>query len=91
MMLIIDRECMEYPLHFVSRKAKEIQEGDPDWHYKVEDLRNGLGRLDVYDEDNVLVQKGMRLSWTSMRLGVMMRCASTRMGIVYQYLTYLQI
>ena len=61
-MLILETECIEYPLYFVSKKANEIQEGDPEWTYKVEDLGNGLGRLDVYNEENFLVHKGMRLS-----------------------------
>lgn len=36
-------------------------DGDDDWTYVVVDCKNGLGRIDVYDEDNDLVVKGFIL------------------------------
>lgn len=38
--------------------AKQMQDSDPDFKYVVEDCKNGLGRIDVYDEENELVQQG---------------------------------
>lgn len=34
---------------------------DDDWNYVVVDCKNGLGRIDVYDEDNELIVKGFIL------------------------------
>ena len=31
---------------------------DDDWKYTVVDCKNGWGRIDVYDEDGELVEKG---------------------------------
>ena len=38
--------------------AKELSDNDEDWTYEVVDCKNGLGRIDVYDEDGELVVAG---------------------------------
>ena len=47
-----------YPLEEARRIAAETGKHDPDWTYDVVDCRNGLGRIDIYDEDGELVFKG---------------------------------
>ena len=37
--------------------VKSVDEND-DWTYIVVDCKNGLGRIDAYDEDNELIIKG---------------------------------
>ncbi len=41
--------------------TKEMQEADPDWEYRVVDCMNGLGRIDVFDEDGELIEQGFLL------------------------------
>jgi len=39
--------------------AAAMQAGDEDlWTYRVTDCKNGLGRIDVYDEDDEIVVSG---------------------------------
>ena len=47
-----------YNLEKAYKVAAEVQAGDEDWTYKVVDCKNGLGRIDVYDEDDEIVIKG---------------------------------
>ena len=47
-----------YNLDKAVKVAAELQTGDPDWKYEVIDCKNGLGRIDVYDEDNELIEQG---------------------------------
>lgn len=46
------------PLIKALAAAQVLQMGDPDWTYKAVDCGNGLGRIDVYDEENELVISG---------------------------------
>ena len=36
-------------------------DADDDWTYVVVDCKNGLGRIDVYDEDGELIAEGFVL------------------------------
>jgi len=47
-----------YPIAKAIKIAEGVQQFDDDWTYKVVDCKNGLGRIDVYDEDGGLVVKG---------------------------------
>ena len=38
--------------------AAELQAADEDWTYKAVDCTNGLGRIDVIDEDGVVIEEG---------------------------------
>ena len=46
-----------YSLDNAKEIAKEMNASD-DWTYRVVDCENGLGRIDVFDEDNELVVRG---------------------------------
>jgi len=46
-----------YSLDKANEIAKEMNETD-DWTYQVIDCKNGLGRIDVFDEENELVIQG---------------------------------
>lgn len=46
------------PLDKAKTVAKELQDSDPDWAYNVVDCKNGLGRIDIYDEEGELVVSG---------------------------------
>ena len=46
-----------YNLAKAESVAKEMNATD-DWTYKVVDCENGLGRIDVYDEDGELAVEG---------------------------------
>lgn len=46
-----------YSLDKAYAVAKEMNESD-DWTYQVIDCKNGLGRIDVFDEENELVIQG---------------------------------
>lgn len=37
------------------RLAKELQNGDPDWTYKVEHYDSGWSAIKIYDEDGEFV------------------------------------
>lgn len=48
-----------YPLEKAGKIAKEANRIDEDgWSYEVVDCKNGLGRIDVYDEEGELVWEG---------------------------------
>ena len=46
-----------YPLQKAIKIAEELNNTD-DWKYVVIDCKNGLGKIDVYDEDNQIVVEG---------------------------------
>lgn len=52
-----------YTLEKANKYAAALTAADEDgWTYKVIDCKNGLGRIDVYDEDGELVFKGMSVN-----------------------------
>lgn len=51
-----------YSLEKARSLAEGLQAADCEgWSYRVVDALNGLGRIDVYDEEGQLVIKGMLL------------------------------
>ena len=44
-----------YTLEEANKVAQTLQIKDKQWDYRVIDLKNGQGRIDVYNEDGVLV------------------------------------
>lgn len=46
-----------YSLEKANSIAQELN-GSDDWKYQVVDCKNGLGRIDVFDEENELVVQG---------------------------------
>lgn len=46
-----------YSLEKANSIAQELN-GSDDWTYQVVDCKNGLGRIDVFDEENELVVQG---------------------------------
>lgn len=47
-----------YPLQKAQAIAAELNSYDDDDSYEVVDCKNGLGRIDVYDEDGLLIHAG---------------------------------
>lgn len=59
MQTIIKHPTGLYSLDKAKRIAEGLQKGDLcGWSYRVHDCNNGMGRIDVYDEENQLVEKG---------------------------------
>ena len=44
-----------YPAHVAQAKAAALQAGDPEWTYTVIHLPNGLARIQVEDEDGIIL------------------------------------
>ena len=51
-----------YPIEKAHKIADDLQKDDPDFDYHVKDCENGLGRIDVYDEAGILIEKGFFLA-----------------------------
>ena len=47
-----------YPIAKAIEMAKTLQENDPEWTYTVHHGQNGMGRIDVHDEDGHLLSEG---------------------------------
>ncbi|MHA2274843.1 MAG: hypothetical protein ACXAC2_03715 [Candidatus Kariarchaeaceae archaeon] len=49
-----------HPIETAKKAVKSLM-SDPqeDWEYKLIDCHNGLARIEVYDEDGILVGKGL--------------------------------
>ncbi|NJM67877.1 MAG: hypothetical protein HC851_20510 [Acaryochloris sp. RU_4_1] len=51
-----------YKLEKAHQVAAELQAGEEDgWAYEIVDCKNGLGRIDIYDEERELVCSGRYL------------------------------
>ena len=60
MMKIIQAPMILHDLKRAQKLASTLN-GDEsdDWSYVVVDCENGMGRIDAYDEDGVLVHRGL--------------------------------
>lgn len=51
-----------YQFEIAKQKVAQLNATEYDgWEYKLIDCKNGLGRIDAYDEDGELVVKGFML------------------------------
>ncbi len=58
--MIIGGRSGAYPLNKAIEIAAILQnDEDNDWRYEVIDCKNGLGRIDVYDDEGFLIQQGL--------------------------------
>lgn len=57
-MLLMTQRTGVFNLDKAVSMAAELQSGDEDFTYTVEDCKNGYGRIDVYDEEGILLHKG---------------------------------
>lgn len=55
MKLTVNTTPTLYSAAVAHAKAAELQSGDADWKYSVVEFDNGLARVDIYDEDGLLV------------------------------------
>lgn len=51
----------KYPIDRVKSGADILNKDADDWEFRVVDCGDGLGRIDVYDEEKYLIHEGMRL------------------------------
>ena len=57
--MLIEERIGFHNLAKAHKVAAAMQAGDEDyWSYRVSDCGNGLGRIDVYDEDDEIVVSG---------------------------------
>lgn len=58
--MLIGGRSGAYPLNKATEIASILQnDEDNDCRYEVIDCKNGLGRIDVYDEEGILIQQGL--------------------------------
>ncbi len=58
--MIIGGRSGAYPMNKAIEIAAILQnDEDNDWRYEVIDCKNGLGRIDVYDDEGFLIQQGL--------------------------------
>jgi len=60
-MTLITAKTGFYNLSKANEIADYMNKSDLDWTYNVIDCENGLGRIDIYDEDSELVIEGFIL------------------------------
>ena len=54
--ILMDDRAGFYTLDRAREVAASLQANDPDWTYEVADCGNGLGRIDIIDEDGFVVK-----------------------------------